>query len=137
MSFVHHITTITFVLKQKKMKSYLLIAILCLSISAEAQFQPGKYQSIFGISALDPDSGPEVTYSISAGNTGKYFIIMPCSGIVKVDTAAYSSFTTQRTWNLKLKAADPEGNFEKKTWKVMLRKTKQGLKLDPVIVNPS
>jgi len=115
------------------MAKLLLLLLLALSINVTAQFNPGKYWPVGFVQASDEDAGSELTYSITAGNTGSYFVIMPCQGIVKVDTAAYTSFTLQRTWYLTIKVTDMEGNYRKTTGKVVLKKVK-GVKVIPTVV---
>lgn len=112
----------------------LIFVLMLFSLSASAQFNPGKYELITQIVASDPDSGPEIVFSITAGNWDHYFIILPCSGSLLVDTIAYSGFVRQRTWNIKIKVADPEGNFVKSTRKITLRKNSTGSKLSPIVI---
>jgi len=99
------------------MKTLILILLLLF------QWQPDKYQTIGQLSATDPE-GDEVSWVITAGNTGKFFIIGNCSGIVRVDTMAYHSFTYQRTWNITFTASDPQNNTTKITKKITLKKNK-------------
>jgi len=114
------------------MRSKLLFLFVLLSLLASAQFNPGKYWPVGFVQASDEDAGSELVYSITAGNTGGYFVVMPCQGIVKVDTAAYATFTLQRTWNLTIKVTDMEGNYIKTTGKVVLKKVK-GIKVKPTV----
>lgn len=106
--------------------------LILLPVFVLAQFEPGKYWNVGFVQATDQDAGSELVYTITAGNTGKYFVVTPCSGIVKVDTLAYTSFTYSRTWHLTIKASDMEGNFVKTTGTVILRKVK-GIKVIPTI----
>lgn len=114
-------------------KLIFILLLLACTMQVSAQFNPGKYWIAGFIQASDPDSGPEVVYSITAGNSSGYFIIMPCTGIIKVDTLAYTTFTYQKTWTLTIKVADAEGNFVKTTGKIVLKKV-NGVKVKPVIV---
>lgn len=114
------------------MRIFILLALLLAPVFSMPQFNPGKYWVVGIVQASDEDAGSELVYSITAGNTGGYFAIMPCQGIVKVDTAAYATFTLQRTWNLTIKISDMEGNYRKTVGKVVLKKVK-GVKVIPIV----
>jgi hypothetical protein len=89
--------------------------------------------SIGRLEAVDPE-GEEVYWTITAGNTGGYFSITPCSGIVKMDTLAYDVFITQKTWTITFKATDPQGLYSKTVRKIVVKKL-GGVKLPPTISN--
>lgn len=110
----------------------LIILILLLLKPAQSQFNPGKFLTLGTIEATDPDSG-EVVYSISAGNSAGWFVITPCSGIVKVDTNVYNSIATQRTYYLKIRVTDMEKNHTKTIWRVVLKKS-NGIKTHIVTI---
>jgi hypothetical protein len=111
----------------------LAVLLFLIPLISFAQFNPGKYWQCGYVNATDPDAGnKELVYSITAGNTGSYFKITPCSGILKVDTAAYTTFKFQRTWYITIKSADMEGNYVKTTGKVILKKV-NGLNIKPTI----
>ena len=114
----------------------LFIILLFLPILGFGQFNPAKYWNVGSIYAADPDLGDEeIVWSITAGNSAGYFVILPCSGLVRVDTLAYNSFITQKTFTLTFKVADPEGNYVKTTRKVLLKKV-NGVKQTPVMWKP-
>jgi len=106
-----------------------IIAILLLLACAKMHAQTIQ---IGRIQATDPE-GTEVVYAITAGNTGSFFTITPCSGIIKVKATAYDSFVLKRTWTLTIKATDETGLYTKTTRKVVLQKDGAGNKLPPVI----
>jgi hypothetical protein len=112
----------------------LVVLLFLIPLISFAQFNPGKYWQCGFVKATDQDAGnKELVYSITAGNTGSYFKITPCTGIVKVDTAAYTTFTLQRTWTLTIKSADMEGNYVKTTGKIVLKKV-GGIKVKPTVI---
>lgn len=114
----------------------LLFILLLLPLFSLGQFNPAKYWNVGSIYAADPDLGDEqIVWSITAGNTLKYFVILPCSGLVRVDTTAYNSFITQKTFTITFKVADPEGNYTKTTRKILLKKA-NGVKQPPVMWKP-
>lgn len=114
----------------------LLLILLVLPLLSFGQFNPFKYWDCGSVYASDPDLGDEqVVWSITAGNSAGYFIILPCTGLVRVDTMAYNAFITQKTFTLTVKVADPEGNYVKTTRKVLLKKV-NGLKQPPVMWKP-
>jgi len=106
---------------------FILILVLLPSLLySQAEIRVGRIQ------ATDPE-GTEVVYAITAGNTGSFFTITPCSGIIKVKPTAYDSFVLKRTWTLTIKATDETGLYTKTTRKVVLQKDGAGNKLPPVI----
>lgn len=119
---------------RKILRLIILVVVLLVSSSpTQAQFNPGKYWQVGFVQATDQDAGSELVYTITAGNTGSYFKITPCSGILTVDTAAYTTFTLQRTWYITVKSADMEGNFVKTTGKIVLKKV-AGVKVKPTLL---
>lgn len=111
------------------MKAIFIIGIsLLLSVLSFAQ----NKIPVGRIEAWDPE-GTEVTFAISAGNTGRYFTISPCGGIVRVKETAFASFRNYRTWTLTIKVIDETGLYEKTKRKVVLRKSADGTNLKPEI----
>jgi hypothetical protein len=112
-----------------------LLFILCLlPLLCSAQFNPNKYWDVAFVKGSDEDAGnSELVYSITAGNPDKYFVILPCSGVVKVDTAIYKTFVTSKTTYLTIKVADVEGNYVKTVGKVVLKKI-NGIKVKPTVI---
>ena len=110
------------------MRAFITILLMLLaSITMHAQsITVGRIQ------ATDPE-GTEVVFSISSGNTGSFFTITPCSGVIKVKPAAYDSFVYRRTWTLVIKATDETGLYSKTTRKIVLLKDAAGTKLPPII----
>jgi len=100
------------------MKTLLLI-LLILPLLAAAQFKP-----IAHLEANDPD-GTEVTWKITAGDPAGYFHITPCSGVIKLDSSVYSTFTRQRTFTITFTCTDETGLSSKTIRKITLYKTKQ------------
>lgn len=114
----------------------LLLILLVLPLLSFGQFNPFKYWDCGSVYAADPDLGDEqIVWSITAGNTSGYFVILPCSGLVRVDTAAYATFVTQKTYTLTFKVTDIEKNYVKTTRKVLLKKV-NGIKQPPVMWKP-
>lgn len=116
------------------MKKLILILFL-LPLFAHAQWQAGKYESICTIECLDPE-GDEVYFTITAGNSAGYFQIQPCSGIIQVDTIAYTTFLRQRTFTLTFACTDTQKNTSKQQRKITLKKDASGNRLTPFISNP-
>lgn len=114
------------------MKNLFLILLL-FPLLCSAQFNAGKYWDVGFVKASDPDSGNEIVYSITAGNTSNFFVIMPCSGVLKVDTAIYKTFTIQKTSYITIKVSDVEGNFVKTVGKIVLKKV-NGIKIKPTVI---
>jgi hypothetical protein len=90
-----------------------------------------KYWTCGMLVYTDPEED-EGFWVITAGNTSKFFIIHPCSGIVQVDTMAYNSFVTQKTFTLKFKVTDHVGNSATTTRKIVLKKV-NGVKQQPIM----
>jgi hypothetical protein len=110
-----------------------VLIVLFFPLSAFPQWQSGKFTTIYTLYCQDKE-GDECFFTISSGNTGKYFQITPCSGKVQVDTNAYATFTYKRTWNLLITATDTQLNVAKSSLKVTLRKSTAKIKLPPLIV---
>lgn len=118
------------------MRTWITIILIAISTACFGQFNPAKYWNVGSIYAADPDLGDEeIVWSITSGNTSGRFVILPCSGLVRVDTLAYDSFITQKTFTLTFKVSDPEGNYVKTTRKVLLKKI-NGIKQTPVMWKP-
>ena len=118
------------------MRTWITIILIAISTACFGQFNPAKYWNVGSIYAADPDIGDEeIVWSITAGNTSGYFVILPCSGLVRVDTAAYATFVTQKTYTLTFKVTDIEKNYVKTTRKVLLKKV-NGIKQPPVMWKP-
>ena len=114
----------------------LLLIFLLFPLIVSAQFNPDKYWRVGALHDTLPDWGDEqVTWTIYSGNTGSYFVTLPCSGILKVDTMAYNSFVTSKTWTLKIKCTDPTGKYSYATRKVLLKKI-NGVKQKPIMIIP-
>jgi len=114
----------------------LIFIFLLLPLIGFAQFNPAKYFDCGSIYAYDPDLGnEEIVWSITAGNASGYFVILPCSGLVRVDTSAYETFITQKTYTLTFKITDIEKNYVKTTRKVLLKKV-NGIKQPPLMWKP-
>lgn len=89
----------------KTRKTLLLIFIL-LTLWTNAQ-NPGQNQVFIGVvNASDPDSGQSLTYSITSGNTAKFFSIDPGNGILTVHPSVFATFSGQRVWKLTVTVAD-------------------------------
>jgi hypothetical protein len=109
------------------MRKILFILVLFpLILSAQASIKVSQ------IKAEDPE-GTEVVFSILSGNTGSFFTITPCSGVISVKATAFDSFVNYRTWNLTVKATDETKLYSTKKWKIVLRKDSSGNKLPPEI----
>jgi hypothetical protein len=115
------------------MRGAIVIFLLLVSMQLAAQFNAGKYQDIHVMECTDQD-GDEVYFTITAGNTDGFYQILPCSGLLQVDTLAYTKFLRQKTWTLTIACTDPRKYTDKSVYKVTLKKTAAGVKLDPVIV---
>jgi len=115
------------------MRSAIVFLLLLISLQLSAQFNAGKYQDIHVMECTDQD-GDEVYWTITAGNTDKFYQILPCSGLLQVDTMAYTKFLRQKTWTLTVACTDPQKNMAKSVYKVTLKKTSAGVKLPPVII---
>ncbi len=126
------------------MKNVVVLVCVFLSLSASAQFNAGKYWDCGYIKAYDPDTvqwingikvihKSEVIYSITAGNTASYFLIMPMSGVIKVDTAIYDTFKNYKTFKLTFTIKDPEGNYIKTIGSIRLYKD-AGVKRKPTVI---
>ena len=63
--------------------------------------------AVGSVSAPDPDVDDEVTYTITAGNTGDAFAIDPDSGAITVDAAL--DYETTTSYTLTVQAADGDG----------------------------
>jgi len=114
----------------------LLFILLLLPLIGFSQFNPAKYWTVGQLHDTLPDWGDEqVTWVIASGNTGSYFVTLPCSGTLRVDTMAYNSFVTTRTWTLKIKLTDPTGKYSYATRKVLLKKI-NGVKQKPIMIIP-
>ena len=109
------------------MKRLLLFFLLLPLIISAQKVRVGQLQ------AVDPE-GEEVYWLITAGNTGGYFSITPCSGVVQMDSTAYNAFVTQKTWTVTFKATDPEGLYSKTVRKIVVKKSR-GIKQPPVMSN--
>jgi len=118
------------------MKKIFFVLFLMLSVSVSAQFNAGKYQNLGTAVCNDPD-GDEAYFTITAGNTDQYFQIFPCSGLIQVDTNAYTKFLRQKTWSITIACTDPQKNIARSVYKITLRKSATGIKLSPIIVPPS
>ena len=70
-----------------------------------------------------------MAWSIYSGNTGSYFTITPCGGVLKVKLTVYSTFTKSRTFTLAIRNTDENGSYVTKTWKVILTKDTAGNRL--------
>lgn len=111
----------------------LFFSLLILSpILSQAQWQFAKYQSIDTL-CCDDEDGDECYFTIIAGNASGLFAITPCSGVIKVDTAAYASFVRSRTFTLTFAASDPQKNVRKRVYKIQLLKNAAGIKQRPVV----
>ena len=115
------------------MRGTIVIFLLLVSMQLAAQFNAGRYQDIHIMECTDQD-GDEVYWTITAGNTDKFYQILPCSGLLQVDTVAYTKFPRQKTWTLTIACTDPQKNTAKSVYKVTLKKTPAGVKLPPVII---
>jgi len=114
---------------------FIIVFILTLgSFFASSQIYPDRYQLIGSVRATDDDND-ELGWSITAGNTDKFFIITPCSGVIKVDTIAYNSFLRQRTWTITIRATDPYNAIDISKRKVILKKSATGVHLPPYLSN--
>jgi hypothetical protein len=109
-----------------------LFVIIFTNNKVQAQFihPTTKKIDIVKIKATDPE-GKEVILSVYSGNTGKYFSISPCGGIIRVDTSAYSAFIYKKTWRIKFKGIDEDGNFSFMTYVIVLKKDRTGNKFFP------
>jgi len=67
-----------------------------------------------------------MAWSISSGNTGSYFVITPCGGVLKVKNSVYGSFIRSRTFTFGIRSTDEDGSYILKKWKVILTKDKDG-----------
>jgi hypothetical protein len=67
-----------------------------------------------------------MAWSISLGNTGNYFVITPCGGVLKVKNSVYGSFYRSKTFTLGIKSTDEDGSYILKKWKIILTKDSQG-----------
>lgn len=117
-------------------KIFLILIVLACSCGLFAQFDLGKYENLGTVVCTD-DDGDEVYFTITAGNTDKYFQVYPCSGLLQVDTIAYTKFIRQKTWYITIGCTDPQKNTARSVYKVTLRKSATGIKLTPIIVPPS
>ena len=119
----------------RKILSKIIIVVLlifCSNITfGQFIFPTTKKIDIAKINVNDPENS-EVTLSIVSGNTGKYFSITPCSGIIRVDTLAYSAFVYRKTWIIKFKATDEDGYFSYMEYTFVLKKDGAGNKFPPV-----
>lgn len=97
----------------------LLLTLILFPILLSAQ----KYTPIARIEATDPE-GTEVVWKITAGDPAHYFVISPCSGVIKVDTMVYGTFTRQRTFTITFTATDETGLSSKTVRKITLYKSK-------------
>lgn len=77
-----------------------MIASYCQSVTPSAP----AIQKIGYFVVTDAEGG--LTYSISAGNTGKYFTINKYSGLIEIKREAFSTFKEKRTWILTIKITD-------------------------------
>ena len=118
------------------MKAIFFLCILAFSVQVSAQFNAGKYETL-GTAVCTDDDGDEVYFTITAGNTDKYFQILPCSGLLQVDTIAYTKFLRQKTFYITIACTDPQKYVDKDVYKITLRKSATGIKLSPIIVPPS
>lgn len=89
--------------------------------TASAQFNAAGFRDVKSIECIDED-GDEVYFTITAGNTGGYFQILPVSGMLQVDTMAYTSFIRQRTWYITVGCTDPQKNTGRSKYKIVLKK---------------
>ena len=97
----------------------LLILLILFPILLSAQ----KYTAFARLEATDPE-GSEVTWKIVAGDPAHYFVITPCTGVIKVDTLVYGTFTRQRTFTITFTATDETGLSSRTTRKITLYKNK-------------
>lgn len=107
------------------MRKLLFLLILLPSLIYAQRIPVGRLE------AVDPE-GQEIYWVITAGNTLKYFSITPCSGIVEVDTTAFTTFVTQRTFTITFKATDPQGLYSKTVRKIVLKKV-DGIRQKPFL----
>ena len=81
------------------------------------------------IQASDPEGG-DLRFKIVSGNTNGYFSI-DSDGALKVKRAAYSEFTSYKSYDLIIEVSDQGGLTTKVTITVTLRKTKEGKIIKP------
>ena len=65
-------------------------------------------------------------WNISSGNTGSYFVITPCGGVIKVKNSVYNSFYRSRTFTLGIRSVDEDSSYILKKWKIVLTKDNTG-----------
>jgi len=83
------------------MKKTLTIIMLMITIGLSAQ----TWKTVGPVLYTDPDVGQHHDFSITAGNTLKYFKV-DASGVISVKTAVFRTFTTTKTMNLTVKITD-------------------------------
>lgn len=101
-----------------------IILLILLPLLTFAQFNPERWQTVDTIYYQDQD-GDENYLTISAGNTSGMFQIMPCSGILQCDTAAWAPVIRSKTYYLTIKATDASGLTVRKVAKVVLTKPRK------------
>jgi len=122
------------------MKAKIIVLLLLLTVAVYPQVYLSRYIHSFNLVATDQDVGDETYWVISAGNVnsadghGKVFLIVPCSGEVKVDTLVYTTFVRQKTFTLSFKATDQVGASAISKRKVTLRKDVNGNRIISLVV---
>lgn len=101
----------------------LLILIFLLPLFCLSQNRMAKYEKVVTLNASD-DEGDEFYWTVQSGSANNTFVILPCSGEIKVDTSIYSKITYSKTFYLTCRATDQLGLFAIEKLKVILWKSK-------------
>jgi hypothetical protein len=117
------------------MKRLFLVVLLFLATGLSAQTFWGRYIHICSLQYQDLDAGgPEAYWTITAGNTPKVFVITPCSGDVRVDSAVYTTFITQKTFTLTFRSTDQAGIYATQKRKITLKKDTAGKRITSIVL---